>query len=218
MDGFETATLIRSRPRSRGTPIMLTTTSTRDEIVASGMFGDKATDLMFAPVNSNDMRAAVRVFGENFLVVQELARQARAAQVSAERWRLLTEAAPVGIFQMDRCQRYTHTNPRWSEITGVPAETALGQEWTMIVNAGQALPLIREPGTKGLREAELPHRIEVRSPGAGSKIVILNVKRVLDPDGEFAGWVGTLTDITTVGQNHAAPSPLPVEAVGSSFG
>lgn len=97
MDGFETGALIRTRPRSQSTPIMLTTASTRDEIVASGMFGDSITDFMFAPVDSYEMRLTVEVFGNLFVKAQELAGQARAAQASAERWRLLADATPVGI-------------------------------------------------------------------------------------------------------------------------
>jgi len=194
MDGFEIAALIRARPRSRLTPIMLTTASTRAEIVASGLFGDKVADFMFAPIDSDEMRSTVAVFGNLFLKTQELAGQVQEAQASAERWRLLTDAAPVGIFETDCHHRYTHTNPRWSEITGVPAETALGQDWRTIVDADQASGLV-----------------ELCVPGAESRIAVLHSKQVLDAAGGFAGLVGTLTDVTAVAQSRQAPSAPPDE-------
>ena len=43
-------------------------------------------------------------------------------QTSADQLRLLTDAAPIGIFQTDAENRYIYTNPRWTEITGIAAE------------------------------------------------------------------------------------------------
>ncbi len=50
--------------------------------------------------------------------------------------RLLTDAAPVGIFQTDVENRYVYTNPRWTEITGTSAAEAVGQTWDTIVDPG----------------------------------------------------------------------------------
>ena len=216
MDGFETAALIRSRPRSKLTPIMLTTASTRDEIVASGMFGDKVTDFMFAPLESDEMRATVMVFGKLFLKTQEFTGRMQEAQASAERWRLLIDAAPVGIFQTDRHHRYTHTNPRWSEITGIPAETALGQDWRTIMDAERFSPFAIESRAADGCLAEISHRIELRVPGADSKIIVFNAQPILDTDAGFAGWVGTLTDLSAVGQNRTTQSASPDAAPSTS--
>ena len=40
-------------------------------------------------------------------------------QASADQLRLLTDAAPIGIFQTDIENSYVYTNPRWTEITGI---------------------------------------------------------------------------------------------------
>ena len=199
MDGFETAALIRTRPRSQLTPIMLTTASTRDEIAASGMFGDKVTDFMFAPLEPDEMRSTVMAFGKIFLKTQGLASQLQEAQAWGERWRLLIDAAPIGIFQTDRHHRYTHTNPRWSEITGIPAETALGQDWRTIMDVERASPFAFESSAADACCAEVSHRIELSVPGADAKIVVLNARRILDAVGGFDGWVGTLTAIVSTG-------------------
>jgi CheY-like chemotaxis protein len=216
MDGFEVARLIRSRRRSHLTPIMLTTASTRDEIVTSGLFGDKVTDFMFAPVDSEAIRTTVMVFGNLFLKEQELLTQAHEAQASAERWRLRTDAAPVGIFQTDRHDRYTYTNPRWSDITGIPAETALGQDWWMIVDAEQASTFIG-PGPEGTLRSEAPHLLTLHVPGAAPKVVLLSWRHILDADGESAGWAGSVTDVTHVTdvRQNVAASSYPDQTAGA---
>jgi len=149
MDGFETAALIRSRQRSEFTPIILTTASTRDEIVASGLYGDVGTDFMFGSLDPIELRATILAFGHLFLQAQKLAVQTRELRARDARWRLLVEAAPVGIFETDLHHRYTYTNAQWSEITGVPAATALGQDWKMTVDPEQAARLTAKPVLDG---------------------------------------------------------------------
>ena len=125
MDGFKTAALIRQRARSEMTPIIFITAYGSDEIVNTDLYAEGAVDFIFAPVPPNELRAKVSVF----VNAEVLAARAREVQASADQLRLLTEAAPIGIFQTDVQNRYTYTNPRWSEITGIPAEEAVGQEW-----------------------------------------------------------------------------------------
>lgn len=198
MDGFETAALLRTRRRSELIPLLLSTASTRAEIIASGLYGDSVKDFVLAPVEPNELRCLVELFGNLYLKARESAGQAEEQKVGADHWRMLIEAAPIGIFQTDHQRRYTYISPRWSEITGIPAEVALGQEWTVSVGAEQTSPLDVESGTEVPRRAEISDRIEIRIPGADRKIVLLNANRApVDEDGR-AGWVGTLTDVTEV--------------------
>jgi PAS domain S-box-containing protein len=196
MDGFETAALIRTRRRSELTPIILTTASTRDEIVASGVSGGAVTDFMFASVDPAELRATILTFGNLFLQAQKRAAQAHETQAAADRWRLLIRAVPVGIFQTDVHHRYTHTNPRWSEITGIAAEAALGQDWKMIVDAEREADLVARSGPDAARRAEMSLRIEIRRPGSAPKSVMLTSTPILGLDGAVVGWAGSLTDVT----------------------
>ena len=74
------------------------------------------------PCRPDELRAKVSVFANLFLQARGRSpREARELQASADQLRLLTDAAPIGIFQTDADNRYVYTNPRWIEITGVPA-------------------------------------------------------------------------------------------------
>jgi PAS domain S-box-containing protein len=204
MDGFEAAALIRTRPRSALTPIVLTTASTRDELIMAGMGGAAVTDFMLAPAEASEIRILVAVFGRLYLRTREIEAESDENRVKAEHWQLLIDAAPVGIFQTDRNHRYTYTNPQWSEITGFSATSVLGQDWRIIVDAQQAARLVVGSGAEVARRAEISHRIEIATPGGAPKTALLTSKLVLDADGEISGWVGSLVEVTPTADDEAS--------------
>ena len=113
MDGFETAALIRQRRQSEMTPIIFITAHASDEIENTDHYAEGAVDFIFAPVPPDELRAKVSVFAKLFCRAEDLAAQAREVQASADQLRLLTDAAPIGIFQTDAENQYVYTNPRW---------------------------------------------------------------------------------------------------------
>src|SRR6266568_6296293 len=74
MDGFETAQLIRQRPRSEVTPIIFVTALDQAETDMGRGYNLGAVDFVFAPVVPAIMRAKVGVFVELYRAQQELRR------------------------------------------------------------------------------------------------------------------------------------------------
>src|SRR5207302_3705852 len=74
MDGFETAQLIRQRPRSELTPIIFVTALDRAETDMGRGYDLGAVDFVFAPDVPAIMRAKVSVFVELYKAQQELRR------------------------------------------------------------------------------------------------------------------------------------------------
>jgi CheY-like chemotaxis protein len=144
MDGLETAALIRGRRQSEMTPIIFVTAHGKSDVLESDLYAEGAVDCIFAPVPPDELRAKVSVFANLFTRAEELAARARELKTSADQMRLLTDAAPVGIFQTDSDNRYMYTNPRWSEITGIPAGEATGREWDTILGADERARLRAE--------------------------------------------------------------------------
>src|SRR5579871_3306000 len=100
MDGFETAELIRSRPRSRQTPILFLTGYKNEEHLFRG-YDLGAVDFLFKPIVPEVLRSKVAVFVELSRKADLLREQARALQQQTEilqkaelRFRSLLEAAP----------------------------------------------------------------------------------------------------------------------------
>src|SRR5690606_3311480 len=85
MNGFETASLIKSRPRSRHTPIIfLTAISKEEEYVFEG-YSAGAVDYMFKPLNPDILRSKVSVFVDLYLTGMQLHRQGELLRESERR-------------------------------------------------------------------------------------------------------------------------------------
>src|SRR5271157_3132462 len=100
MDGFETAELIRSRPRSRQTPILFLTGYRNEEHLFRG-YDLGAVDFLFKPIVPEVLRSKVAVFVELSRTNSKLREQADALRKQAEdlrkaelKFRSLLAAAP----------------------------------------------------------------------------------------------------------------------------
>src|SRR6201997_2914925 len=100
MDGFETAELIRSRPRSRQTPILFLTGYRNEEHLFRG-YDLGAVDFLFKPIVPEVLRSKVAVFVDlsrkaDLLREQAavLTEQASTLRKAEQRFRSLLEAAP----------------------------------------------------------------------------------------------------------------------------
>ena len=91
MDGFETAQLIRQRPRSELTPIIFVTALDQAETDMGRGYDLGAVDFVFAPVVPAILRAKVAVFVELYRAQQELRRyRSRLEMLVEERTTALT--------------------------------------------------------------------------------------------------------------------------------
>ncbi len=100
MDGFETAEMIRSRPRSRETPIIFLTGYKNEEHLFRG-YDLGAVDFLFKPMVPEVLRSKVAVFvelGRRSAQLKEqaeaLRNQAEVLQKAEQKFRSLLEAAP----------------------------------------------------------------------------------------------------------------------------
>src|ERR1700722_15200943 len=93
MDGFETAELIRSRPRSRQTPILFLTGYRNEEHLFRG-YDLGAVDFLFKPIVPGVLRSKVAVFVELSRSAQRQKAQAEVLAKAEQKFRSLLDAAP----------------------------------------------------------------------------------------------------------------------------
>ncbi len=216
MDGFETARLIRLRSQSETTPIIFITAQGSDDVANADRYAQGAVDFMFAPVSPDELRAKVSVFANLFRKAEALATRAREVQRSADQFRLLTNAAPIGIFQTDADNNYTYTNPRWSEISGIAAADAAGQPWDIILSSESRAGLTPQLQPSAAGRVEFCHRFEIHAADAEERIVVITSSAIPDHEGGTAGWVGTLADVTVEAGAEAAMSEARDQATAAS--
>ncbi|HXZ84368.1 MAG TPA: PAS domain S-box protein, partial [Myxococcota bacterium] len=141
------------------------------------------------------------------MVTRDVTEERRALEEvrqSEARFQSLARAAPVGIFRIDNKGRHIYLNERWAELTGISIEEALA-------NPG-ARPLHPDDDARILeisRQALLggkPLRIEQRiiRPDGQMRYVLTQAVPEYDAAGAFAGWLGTLTDLTEKKASEAA--------------
>ncbi|XQQ07441.1 MAG: response regulator [Leptolyngbya sp. IPPAS B-1204] len=210
MDGFETATLIRQRERSRNTPIIfLTAFNTSDDFMVKG-YSLGAVDYLFKPINPAILTSKVTVFTDLFRKTLEVERQASQLTAindelkrSEERFRLLSRCSPVGIFLMDTAGRYTYANPSCQAICGFTVQQNWQTDWTNSICSEDRKKILRDWSQAILEGHAYSDEFRIATP-EGLKWVHVRTSPMLSDRGDLLGHVGTLEDITDRKQAEAA--------------
>src|ERR1700760_2496843 len=121
MDGFETATLLRSRPRSRNTPILFLTGYKNEEHLFRG-YDLGAVDFLFKPVVPEILRSKVSVFVKLSRNTELLRSQAEALGKTEQKFRSLLEAAPDSMIISGEDGRITLVNTQTESLFGFKRE------------------------------------------------------------------------------------------------
>jgi PAS domain S-box-containing protein len=125
MDGFETARMIRSRKRSRQTPILFLTAYRSDEQLFRG-YDLGAVDFLFKPIVPEILQSKVSVFVELSRGAQLLRRQAEALARAEQKFRAVLEAAPDAMVITDADGVIRLANSRSDSLFGHPREYLIG--------------------------------------------------------------------------------------------
>jgi PAS domain S-box-containing protein len=220
MDGFETAILIRNRPRSQHTPIIfLTAYSTSDKQMFKG-YSLGAVDYLFKPIEPEILTSKVAVFVDLFKKTEEVKRQARELAAvntelreSEERFRSLSACSPVGIFLTDVEGRCTYANPRFQSICGLTLEQSLGEGWLQSVYPEDLEQVRSDWSTWTITNCEYSNEFRVKTPEGLVRQVHVRASPMFSAQGELLGHVGTVEDITDRKQAEEARAQIIREQV-----
>ncbi|MBD2497785.1 response regulator [Nostoc sp. FACHB-280] len=204
MDGFETANLVRSRERSRQTPIIfLTAFSTSDQMLFKG-YALGAVDYLLKPIDTNILISKVTVFVELFKKTQAIKEHAtQLASVNAElrqseeRFRSLSTCSPVGIFEIDTAGKCKYTNPHYQAICGLNAAESLEKQWLEFVHPDdreRAIATWSKYLDKGCQNYS--EDFQFLTANHSRRWVQVRSSRMVSAQGKLLGYVGTLEDIT----------------------
>ena len=126
IDGFDTATLIRQRDKSRDTPIIFLTALSRSETNVFRGYELGAVDYIFKPFHPDILRSKVAVFVELFRRREAIKSQAQELARLSRKNELILNSAVEGIFGVDLQGRSTFVNPAAARMIGVRAAEAIG--------------------------------------------------------------------------------------------
>jgi PAS domain S-box-containing protein len=132
----------------------------------------------------------VRAINENL----ERSVSTRTAELEESRtsYRELASITPVGIFRMDAAKQVIYVNEKWSAMTGLCAEKALGQGWLAAVH-----PMDRGRVTEHWAVHDEVRDFDFRfGIPSGTVTWVLAQCVPCVQDGRLTGYIGCLTDIT----------------------
>lgn len=125
-------------------------------------------------------------------------------RTSEQRYQTLAKISPVGIFRTDPDGSTTYVNPKWTEISGLAYDKALGDGWLDAVHPDDKASLRRRWQTStGNGAASFSDYRMLRPDGTIAWVLGQAVPEV-DAENQIIGYVGTITDITEHRQAQAA--------------
>jgi PAS domain S-box-containing protein len=132
MDGFETAELIRSRPRSAHTPILFLTGYRNEEHLFRG-YDLGAVDFLFKPIVPEVLRSKVAVFVELSRSAMRQRQQAEVLAKAEQKFRSVLEAAPDAMVITRESGEIVLANSRTDSLFGYSRQELLGHNIREIV-------------------------------------------------------------------------------------
>jgi len=212
MDGFETAQLIRQRPRTQYTPIIFLTAYSTNDIDKMRGYELGAVDYVFAPVIPEILRAKVQVFVELYRNRRELSQAheqleaevserefvQRHARVTEERFRLMVEnVRDYAIIMLDTQGHVATWNVGAERMFGYTADEITGQHFSRFM-LGEDLEW--DKAEKELQAASAEGRFEdenLRLRKDGSRFwASVIVTALHDPGGKLVGYAKIVRDLT----------------------
>jgi PAS domain S-box-containing protein len=134
LDGFETATLIRQREKSRDTPIIFLTALSRSETNVFRGYELGAVDYIFKPFHPDILRSKVNVFVQLFRQREKLKKQAQELLRLSRQNELILNAAAEGVVGLNLEGIATFANPAAARMFGRYAEEVVASEIHSLVH------------------------------------------------------------------------------------
>jgi len=144
----------------------------------------------------------VLILAETLLIFGLVLHRARAKRAEIQlresegRFRLVANTAPVMIWTAGTDRKCNYVNKTWLDFTGRPLEAELGDGWVEGVHpddSNRCLQTYTEAFNRR-KSFELQHRLR-RKDGEYRWVLDDGVPR-FNPDGTFAGYIGSCIDIT----------------------
>ena len=144
-------------------------------------------------VRDGEVRGVVTTFTD----VTEQRQAADLLRASEERFRTLTEALPVGVYQTNERNEITYVNPKWCEIAEIPEQDAIGLRFVDLIHpddVDSAAEQIRQS-----RTSRRAFRTQLRFRTGTGKLRWLSTYGVPTFDeetGRLQSLIGSVEDVT----------------------
>lgn len=217
IDGFEVASLVKQRERSRHTPIIFLTAATDDLSAIYKGYAVGGVDYLLKPLEPEVVQAKVAVFvelhrrGEQIKEQAELLRRAEQHRRDAEveelrraaqaRYQNLADAIPQCVFTAKLDGAIDYVSSRWLEYTGLAFEALRGWGWQAAVHPNDLNQFV-DKWRRCLESGEpFQGECRLRSVHGVYRWHLCLAVPERDVWKRVVGWLGSFTDIDD-GKRH----------------
>ncbi len=139
----------------------------------------------------------------NIGLIRDISARKRAEQALREseaRFRMMTDRVPIMIWMSGVAGLGTYLNPCWLDFTGRSLEQDLGNGWTEIIHPQDRQDAFNTyiSAFEARQTFQMQYRLR-RGDGEYRWLLSTGIPR-FNPDGNFAGYIGSCTDITEIKQ------------------
>lgn len=213
MNGFETAEVIRERPRSRDVPIIFVTAISKDEQFVGRGYEVGAVDYLFKPINPAVLRSKVSVFVDLHRKAQQIQLQAEMLRLSERRererqiaelrtestrkYQNLADALPNVFWKANVPGSVDYFNKVWTQFTGLTLDESIGAGWVHCVHEEDRNQFLERWWSADAAQEDF-FEVEARVLEAKKTEWRWHLIRGLvekDRSGRKTGWLGTFTEI-----------------------
>ncbi|WP_226587440.1 hybrid sensor histidine kinase/response regulator [Microseira wollei] len=213
MDGFETAELIRLRPKNQQTPIIFLTAFHKNEQFMFKGYAVGAVDYMIKPLTPEILKSKVSVFinifkknaqikqqkelveSTNLELQNEIKKHRRTTkllEIKQGEFEAIFESIPDAVILADLNLKIMMCNPAFTNLFGYESQEAINQEYQMIWKKNKISLTTVLNNIDNLRSYEMVYFRKNGEKFIGDTINTL----VKDADGNTIGLLGIIRDIT----------------------
>ena len=212
MDGFEVAATIKTRDRSKHTPILFLTAAGADMRFIYRAYEVGAVDYLTKPIDPDVLKAKVAIFADLERKDRRIRRQSAALReadrrqkelelaelrrATERRYHNLADAIPAIVWTAAPDGGLLYANRRWHEYTGLAVARTRGWGWLDAIHPDDA-PGFRE-GWQAAIAQEVEYRAECRIRRAEDDAPRWHLCHAIperDRDGTgVIAWLATMTD------------------------
>ncbi len=195
LPGYQVASIIKQRDRSRFTPILFLTAEGSDLREIYQAYSVGAVDYLQKPIDPDILRAKVAIFVELFRKDQRIKDQAAALRAADQRrYRNLAEAIPQIVWTADPAGVVTYFNRQWFGYTGREARESLDPTWIEAIHPEDAER--HRAAWDGARAETRVLEVEcrVRRHDGAYRWHLCHAVPERDEAGHVVAWLGTYND------------------------
>ncbi|WP_228052845.1 PAS domain S-box protein [Nodosilinea sp. LEGE 07298] len=131
-------------------------------------------------------------------------KQAEIALQESERlYAALTEHSPVGVYQTDLQGNALYVNPMWCQLAGLPPTEVSGPHWARAIHPEDREQAAAAWYAATQQQVAFTYECRFQQPTGEVRWIYTQATPLIDDETGFAGYIGTVTDITEQKQAEA---------------